>query len=90
VALTLGTVITDADIVFERSEQSIFAAPFREAKARAVGEFEKSYIRGLLVASQGNITKAAQQAHKNRRAFWELVRKHEINVPALRAVINQH
>jgi two-component system, NtrC family, response regulator GlrR len=90
VALTLGTVITEADIAFERSGQTISAAPFREAKARAVGEFEKNYIRGLLVASEGNITKAAQQAHKNRRAFWELVRKHEIDVPALRAVIKQN
>jgi two-component system, NtrC family, response regulator GlrR len=89
VALTPGTVITDADIVFERTEQTTSAAPFREAKARAVVEFEENYIRGLLVASQGNITKAAQQAHKNRRAFWELVRKHEIDVPALRAVIKQ-
>jgi DNA-binding NtrC family response regulator len=89
VALTSGTAISDSDVLLERSEGASCAASFREAKAQAVVEFEKNYIRGLLVASQGNITKAAQQAHKNRRAFWELVRKHQIDVNVLRAAVKQ-
>jgi two-component system response regulator GlrR len=39
---------------------------------------EKSYIERLLLTHQGNITKAAEAAKKNRRAFWQLMRKHEI------------
>ncbi len=53
---------------------------FKEAKARFVARFEKNYIMGLLVTYRGNISKAARAAKKNRRAFWQLMRKHRINV----------
>ncbi len=49
---------------------------FREAKIR----FERAYLEDLLLAHKGNITKAAQAARKNRRAFWELIRKYQIDV----------
>jgi DNA-binding NtrC family response regulator len=58
---------------------------FQEAKARVVAQFERRYIRELLIAHRGNITKAAQAAHKNRRAFWQLIRKHKIDVASLKA-----
>ncbi len=45
-----------------------------------IDEFERNYIEKLLIAYQGNITKAAQGAQKNRRAFWQLIRKHQIDV----------
>ena len=51
---------------------------FREAKARTVRAFERSYIERLLTASSGNVTRAAQAAKKDRRAFFELMRKHHI------------
>jgi DNA-binding NtrC family response regulator len=53
---------------------------FRQAKTKTVTQFEKDYIQRLLLAYDGNITRAAQAAHKNRRAFWELIRKHRIDV----------
>ncbi len=53
---------------------------FQQAKARIVEQFEKEYIQRLLLSHDGNISKSAQAAHKNRRAFWELIRKHEIDV----------
>ncbi|HEV2708111.1 MAG TPA: sigma-54 dependent transcriptional regulator [Pyrinomonadaceae bacterium] len=53
---------------------------FRQAKTKTVAQFEKDYIQRLLLAYGGNITKAAQAADKNRRAFWELIRKHRIDV----------
>lgn len=53
---------------------------FRTAKAKAVEQFERKYIQSLLLANQGNITRAAQAAAKNRRAFWELIRKYKIDV----------
>ena len=51
---------------------------FREAKARIVTRFERRYLKKMLTAHQGNISSAARAANKNRRAFWELIRKHDI------------
>ena len=53
---------------------------FREAKAMVVEQFEREYINKLLLAYGGNISQAAKAAQKNRRAFWELIRKHGIEV----------
>ena len=55
------------------------AESFRDAKARVVAEFEESYLRKLLCVHDGNISGAARAAGKNRRAFWELIRKHGID-----------
>lgn len=52
--------------------------PFQAAKAKIVTEFERHYIADMLMRYQGNISQAARAAHKNRRAFWQLMRKHEI------------
>ena len=57
---------------------------FQEAKARVVEEFERGYIVKILRAHQGNITRAARAACKNRRAFWELMRKHDIDADSFR------
>lgn len=51
---------------------------FRASKARIVGEFERSYIQQVLFAHDGNISRAAQAASKDRRAFWQLMRKHRL------------
>jgi DNA-binding NtrC family response regulator len=57
---------------------------FQSAKARTVAAFERNYIEGLLAAHHGNISSAARSAGKNRRAFWELIRKHHIEVDRFR------
>ena len=49
---------------------------FREAKAREVEQFERRYLTDLLDLHRGNISRAARAAQKNRRAFFELLRKH--------------
>ncbi len=67
-----------------QAESSEGPEGFRKAKARAVAQFEASYVRGLLVTCQGNITRAARAAGKNRRAFWELIRKHGIDAEPFR------
>jgi DNA-binding NtrC family response regulator len=59
----------------------------RQAKAKEIARFEKNYIQGLLSACKGNITKAAQVAQKNRRAFWQLIQKHQINVSSFKSTI---
>jgi two-component system, NtrC family, response regulator GlrR len=51
----------------------------QEAKSRTISQFEKKYIEDLLKQHTGNITASAKAAGKNRRAFWELIRKYKIN-----------
>jgi two-component system response regulator GlrR len=53
---------------------------FQQAKNKTITQFEREYIQKLLLAHSGNITHAAHTARKNRRAFWELIRKHRIDV----------
>lgn len=52
---------------------------FKDAKAKAIWEFEESFLKQALKTSRGNITHAAHNVKKNRRAFWELIRKHKID-----------
>jgi two-component system response regulator GlrR len=80
VVLTHNRVIEPSDIVVTPLEASQREESFAVAKAAVVRKFERQYITKLLVAHGGNITQAAKAAKKNRRAFWELIRKHGIDV----------
>jgi DNA-binding NtrC family response regulator len=51
---------------------------FHSAKQHVIREFERSYIEKLLTSHQGNITRAAREAGKERRAFGKLVKKYGI------------
>lgn len=67
------------DINLPQTETATTVESFHEAKAKVIIQFEKKYIHSLLLAHHGNITHAAKTAGKNRRAFWELMRKYEID-----------
>jgi two-component system, NtrC family, response regulator GlrR len=82
VALNESRIINanDLDLPVEISSTLITQPmPFQEAKARCVEQFERDYLQELLRRHQGNITKAAYTAGKDRRAFWQLIRKHKID-----------
>lgn len=55
----------------------------QKAKAEAVRLFELEYLTRLLNETDGNVTKAARKAGKERRSFGKLIKKHGIrqNVP---------
>ncbi len=75
------------EIGLSRSEPLPECDPsFKRAKAIAIEQFETKYIRGLLLASRGNISKAARAAEKNRRAFWQLIRRYKIDVKNFRNI----
>lgn len=76
--------LEDADIVLPGTHTRQPGESFQQAKARVIEQFEKDYIQNLLLAHQGNISKAAQAANKNRRAFFELIRKHQMDVLAFK------
>jgi len=79
-ALCEGPIITGADLGLSTSHVTRPLESLQEAKTREIAQFEKNYIQGLLRACSGNITKAALVAQKNRRAFWQLIQKHQIDV----------
>jgi DNA-binding NtrC family response regulator len=49
---------------------------FRQAKARAVAEFERAYIIELLTRTRGNVSLAARLSGKERSRLGKLARKH--------------
>ena len=85
VVLSEQAVIHKADIILPRVAAAAHQDSFQEAKAKVIARFERTYIQGLLLAHQGNITKAARAAQKNRRAFWQLMRKHLIDAHSFKS-----
>jgi DNA-binding NtrC family response regulator len=51
---------------------------FQEAKARALAEFERTYIDQLLGRSRGNVSLAARISGKERSRLTKLMKKHGI------------
>ncbi len=62
------------------------AIAFREAKARAVAEFERAYIAELLERARGNISLAARLAGQERSRFGRLIRKHGLSGASFRGL----
>jgi two-component system response regulator GlrR len=52
---------------------------FQRAKAEAVQRFERDYLLRVMHETDGNVTRAAQLAGKERRAFGKLLKKHGIS-----------
>lgn len=81
VVLCEGSVLQPHDLVVSTpAVRNNGQESLQEAKAKEIARFERDYIQGLLSACKGNITRAAQVAKKNRRAFWQLIQKHQIDV----------
>jgi len=57
---------------------------FKHAKAKAVSEFEKTYLRQLLGFAHGNVSLAARLSRKDRGALNKLVKKHGIDTDEFR------
>jgi DNA-binding NtrC family response regulator len=85
VVLTDHATIEPGDVFLPELEAARDHKSFQGAKAEAISQFEIDFITKLLVAHQGNITRAAKAAKKNRRAFWELIRKHGIDANRFRS-----
>jgi DNA-binding NtrC family response regulator len=86
--LAAGPVLQAADLDLGPAATASPAAAaegFNAAKARAVRDFERHYIERTLAEAGGNIAQAARLARKHRRAFFELLRKHEIDAARFRS-----
>jgi two-component system, NtrC family, response regulator GlrR len=76
--------VQERHIVFPSDKDQLGELSFQEMKARVISQFETTYIQNLLTACRGNISQAAHAAQKERRTFWQLVRKHKIDVRQFR------
>jgi two-component system, NtrC family, response regulator GlrR len=79
------SMVEPEDVVLPKADPVEEQQSFRTLKARMIAQFERNYIVGLLAANQGNISSAARAAKKNRRAFFQLMRKHGIQGDSYRA-----
>ena len=52
---------------------------FQVMKQAAVRDFERGYLRQLMAAHQGNVTRAARTAGNDRRELGKLLKKHHID-----------
>jgi len=77
------SLITASNLGFGNNDNTDISS-FKSAKEKIINDFEIKYISDLLSVFNGNVSEAARAAHKNRRAFWELMKKHNINVDLYR------
>jgi DNA-binding NtrC family response regulator len=84
VVLCAQSQIRDSDISLPLRAEAAAEESFQGAKNRIIAEFEKSFVERALLLNHGNISRAARAAKKSRRAFWELIRKHQIDVKTLK------
>jgi len=78
------TAFNTAELEMLATRCALQDEPFKQAKGRVVDGFEKAYLNAALDRYSGNIAQAARAAQKHRRAFWELVRKHRIDLAQYR------
>ena len=78
--LTRNNVITAEDLFFHVPVSSNKFQSFKEAKR----EFEKEYISQVLRICQGNISQAARLAKKDRKDFYDVMKKYGIQPEAFR------
>jgi len=83
VLLTAGQQIAASaiDLGMQRGEAGVKmteAGPekFRSAKQRVIQLFEREYVRQMMDKHEGNVTQAAREAGKDRRAFGRLAKKY--------------
>lgn len=54
----------------------VVSEKFRSAKQHAIQSFEREYVRQMMNKHEGNVTQAAREAGKDRRAFGRLAKKY--------------
>jgi DNA-binding NtrC family response regulator len=75
VTLTDRSIVHDHDLTLNDSAPK----PYQLRKEEMIRDWEKRQVKALLVAYDGNICHAADAAGKDRRAFFELIRKLKID-----------
>ncbi len=88
VLMASGPVLGAADIEIDGLPPAgVEDESFRSAKLRAVNSFERAYLERMLAGHNGNVTRAADASKKDRRAFFELMRKYDIQPQRFRSTV---
>ena len=82
-AVVLGPAALAEDAVESRALGD--EEPYKLAKARAIEEFERRYLVGLLERHGGTVAKAARAADVDAAWLFRLIKRYQIDVAALRA-----
>ncbi len=53
--------------------------PLREAKDALVDAFQKAYCQAAMAESHGVVAQAARRSGKDRKSFWELLQRYDID-----------
>jgi DNA-binding NtrC family response regulator len=61
------------------SEETSGPQPYEVLKREAISRFDREYLTRLMAAHQGNVTRAAQAAGKERRVLGRLLKKNQID-----------
>lgn len=69
------------------ADGAAFDKDLRTAKRELVDSFERVYLEKALTRATGNIAQAASKSGKDRRAFFELMRKHGIDAARFRRAV---
>ncbi|MFH1874225.1 MAG: sigma-54 dependent transcriptional regulator [Pseudomonadota bacterium] len=72
-------VLGDAFYLYKEDDLDLSKYSYREAKERALVNFNRSYLRNLLKQTSGNISFAAQKAHMDRSNFKKLIKKYGVD-----------
>jgi len=88
IVMSEGLLLQSEDLVLSSGQTAGHCESLQEAKAKEIARFERNYIQGLLRVCEGNITRAAQVAKKNRRAFWQLIQKHHIDAGRFKSTLS--
>ena len=75
--LTGGGAATQGSVSGELT--SLALMDMKAAKAMVIERFERDYLETLIAAAGGNVSAAARQAGKERRAFGKLLKKYAID-----------
>jgi DNA-binding NtrC family response regulator len=85
VLLSNGCIVEPEDLQLPEATTSTRAGSTAKdlvtAKLRVVGDFERTYLEGILRSHGGNVTHAAKAAGKDRRSFQRLLKKHQLSQP---------
>ena len=72
--------IEAADFNFMKEEENNFTLDsFQDAQKRNMEKFQKDYLKKLLSVFNGNVSKASRFAKADRRGFYRLIKKYNIN-----------
>lgn len=66
------------------SQEEVAAVSYREALAAARDRGSREYLRGLLKAFKGNVSRAAERAGLERESLHRLLRRHAIDAGVFR------